>query len=659
MVKRNLFEKRTKCVIYIRVSSERQVEGFSLDGQKRELVEYAKAKGFEVETVYVEEGRSGKNIEGREAFQKMVYDVTRPDSEVGYVLVFKLSRFGRNTRDILNSINLLQKYGVNLLTKEEGLDSSTTMGNMLIAILGTIAEMERENIITQTMLGREEKARQGGWNGGFAPFGYDVVDERLVTNESSYIVKMIFDKYVNESLGIKGVVDYLNKNGIKKPVPKNRQDFQFTDWSTHTIKRILDNPVYTGFVTFGRRKTVQCLNEETGEIEYKLKQQDEYITSDEQSHEAIVSREVFDMAQQKRKSRACKGNKNIGQVPKHLLSGLLKCPQCGSNMVINYNKWSNQDNTKRITRTYICGHYNRAGAHGECSRNGIAAELIEKEVVQYTKKLISNPEFTAYLEQKIGKSLDVSEIEKDLEFCDKKLKQLERNKGSLERDIDNIMEDDKSADRKRKDMNRRLDKIYEDMEELEAQREGSLNKLSAVKEQQLNQEKIFQLLLNFDKIYDKLTNDEKRKLLHSLISEIEMYRKDEIKETKTYIKKVKYAFEVENVAQNLGNKGNGGETVCLLSKLHSDQHIEVGLQMDELDLTAAESKATYEEIKNYVLEHSGLKVSSLYIAQVKEKCGIIERVNYNLPKSENSRQPKCPPEKEAAIREALGYFHMI
>ena len=101
------------------------------------------------------------------------------------------------------------------------------------------------------------------------------------------------------------------------------------------------------------------------------------------------------------------------------------------------------------------------------------------------------------------------------------------------------------------------------------------------------------------------------------------------------------------------------ETVCLLSKLHSDQHIEVELQMDELDLTAAESKATYEEIKDYVLEHSGLKVSSLYIAQVKEKCGIIERVNYNLPKSENARQPKCPPEKEAAIREALGYFRMI
>lgn len=81
--------------------------------------------------------------------------------------------------------------------------------------------------------------------------------------------------------------------------------------------------------------------------------------------------------------------------------------------------------------------------------------------------------------------------------------------------------------------------------------------------------------------------------------------------------------------------------------------------MDELDLTAAESKAIYEEIKEYVLEHSGMKVSSLYIAQVKQKCGIIERENYNKPKSEDAKQPVCPPEKEKAIMEALKYFGMI
>ena len=101
------------------------------------------------------------------------------------------------------------------------------------------------------------------------------------------------------------------------------------------------------------------------------------------------------------------------------------------------------------------------------------------------------------------------------------------------------------------------------------------------------------------------------------------------------------------------------ETVCLLSKLQSKEHIEIEVKMDELDLTAAESKATYEEIKAYVLEHTGLKVSHLYIAQVKQKYGIIERENYNKPKSENAKQPQCPPEKEKAIKEALHHFGMI
>lgn len=101
------------------------------------------------------------------------------------------------------------------------------------------------------------------------------------------------------------------------------------------------------------------------------------------------------------------------------------------------------------------------------------------------------------------------------------------------------------------------------------------------------------------------------------------------------------------------------ETVCLLSKLNAKQHIEVDLSMDELDLTDAEKKATYQEIKDYVIEHTGLKVSSLYIAQVKQKCGIIERENYNKPKSEDAKQPQCPPEKEKAIKEALKHFGMI
>ena len=101
------------------------------------------------------------------------------------------------------------------------------------------------------------------------------------------------------------------------------------------------------------------------------------------------------------------------------------------------------------------------------------------------------------------------------------------------------------------------------------------------------------------------------------------------------------------------------ETVVLLSQQKADDYIEVELELDEFDLTSAESKATYKEIQEYVLKEHGLKVSNLYISQIKRKCGIEVGENYNLPKSEDSRQPQCPEEKEKAIKDALEHFGMV
>ena len=214
--------KGKKCVIYIRVSSERQVQGYSLEGQKRYLKEWAEFEGMTVSEIYVEPGKSGKSITGREVFQKMLNDISTGQVDVDYVVVFKLSRFGRNAKDILNSLTYIKRYGVNLICKEDGLDSSTSMGTMMITILGAVAEMERENILAQTMLGREEKAKQGGWNGGFAPYGYELIDGKLhIKEDEAPIVELIFDKFVNGGMGYSTIAGYLNRQCIPKPPSRN------------------------------------------------------------------------------------------------------------------------------------------------------------------------------------------------------------------------------------------------------------------------------------------------------------------------------------------------------------------------------------------------------------------------------------------------------
>lgn len=565
--------KGKKCVIYIRVSSERQVQGFSLEGQKRYLKEWAEFEGMTVIEIYVEPGKSGKSITGREVFQKMLEDIATGQVQADFVVVFKLSRFGRNAKDILNSLTYIQRYGVNLLCKEDGLDSSSAMGRMMITILGAVAEMERENILVQTMLGREEKAKQGGWNGGFAPYGYELVDGGLIRKENeAKIVELVFDKFVNGGMGYSTIAGYLNRQGVPKLPSKNSHGRTFVDWNTHHIKRMLDNPVYTGRIAFGRTRMEKIAGTEN---DYRRVKSEEYILSDNIVHEPIISDEIFRQAQTKRKATSATGNPSVGRSAKHLLSGILKCPMCGSSMYADVVQWTNRDGVKKKRIKYQCGHYAKA-KFGQCKKNTIPAAWVETEVIEYTKQLVRNPQFAEDIQKQIGKKVDVSEIDTEINNYQKKLNRLEHSKSNLEQDIDNIFDDDKNAERKRKGMNKRLNKIYDEICAIEDQITECEQRKVVAEQNALTKDNVYKMLLVFDEIFDRMNNIDRRKLLESLIAEINLYPKETWEENKNPIREIKYTFPIsDEVIAALSENETSVEGVVLLSHKSPDSHIKM------------------------------------------------------------------------------------
>ena len=168
-------KEKIKVYTYTRVSTAMQVDGYSLDAQKAKMKAYADYNDYEIVGEYEDAGKSGKSIEGRAQFSQMMEDIKSGKDGVSYVLVFKLSRFGRNAADVLSSLQVMQDFGVNLVCVEDGIDSSKDAGKLMISVLSAVAEIERENIRVQTMEGRIQKAREGRWNGGFAPYGYQLV----------------------------------------------------------------------------------------------------------------------------------------------------------------------------------------------------------------------------------------------------------------------------------------------------------------------------------------------------------------------------------------------------------------------------------------------------------------------------------------------------
>ena len=509
---------RTKVYIYTRVSTAMQIDGYSLDAQKARMKAFADYNDYEIVGEYEDAGKSGKSIEGRFEFNRMMEDIKSGKDGVAFVLVFKLSRFGRNAADVLSTLQIMQDFGVNLICVEDGIDSSKDSGKLMISVLSAVAEIERENILVQTMEGRRQKAREGKWNGGFAPYGYKLENgELIIAEDEAEAIRVIYDKYIHTTMGVNKIAIWLNNHGYKK---KQRQNNTLDTFSASFIKGVLDNPVYCGKLAYGRRHNEKIAGTRN---EYHIVRQDDYMLYDG-VHEAIISEEDWQSARQKRERTGIRQEKTHSLEHEHILSGILKCPNCGSGMYGNVNRKRKKDGSQyKDYFYYACKHRLEIDGHRCDYHRQWGEDTINDAVEQVIRKLVQNPTFEAAIREKINSRIDTAELDTELTEMQKRFRQLNGTKAHLGRQIDTLEYDDPHYDRKAQDLQERLDSIYDEIAAVETNISDMQMRIKNIQMQKISGDNVYQFLLYFDKLYDRFTDAEKKEFLNSFIEKVEIY----------------------------------------------------------------------------------------------------------------------------------------
>ena len=552
----------TKVYLYTRVSTAVQVDGYSLDAQKAKMKAFCEYNDYEIVGEYEDAGISGKSIENRIAFNQMMDDIKNGKDNVSYVLVFKLSRFGRNAADTLSALQTMQDFDVNLICVEDGIDSSKDAGKLMISVLSAVAEIERENIRVQTMEGRMQKAREGKWNGGFAPYGYKLVDGALVVNEEEAdAIRTIYDLNVNQGMGAAGIARYFENHGIVK-MP--RQNGKTPLFSASLIKRIIKNPVYCGKIAYGRRRMEKVRGTRN---DYHLVNKDDYILVDGK-HEPLISEELWEQAQIIRNGNAekYKRHNRVEDETIHLLSGIVKCPICGAGMYANKCTKRKKDGTfYKHFYYYGCKHRRSDRGHRCDYKRQINEELLDAAVIEAITQLVQDDRSAKFMKSKIDSKVDVSDMDAEIEAYGKQLRQCNSKRDIIISDIDSLDVDDKHYKRRKTDLENSLYRLYDHIEELEDLIMDARAKRKAAISEKMSTENIYKTIVYIDRFWDKMDSQERRDFIEQIISEVNIF--EERTPEGQWLKSIK--FNLPLIAEDISiglDKENHVETVVLLTK---------------------------------------------------------------------------------------------
>lgn len=463
--------------IYIRVSTEDQAkDGFSIHAQREKLTKYAEANDWDIFDYYVDDGISGKNLDGRPEVTRLLNDVK--EGKINNILIYKLDRLTRSVRDLIYLIELFETHNCTFNSQTEKIDTSNAVGRMFVKIIGIFAEFERENLAERVSFGYEQKTREGNYTNTNGVYGYDYVvgEKRLDINEDEKeLVNRIFDLYIDGKSYFKIAKQFNEEN-----IPTKRGGH----WAAGTIKSIVNNPLYVGKVRYG----VQEKNKEKSFI------------VDGVNFEPIISEEKWKLANSiidTRKHYCVRRYPSENSYYFHII----KCGKCGGNISARQQKQHG-----KLYITYRCNNANR----GFCKCGGFSHKTMEKAFIEYLDTL-KNMEPNEDIMQK---KKTISESEKKKQDIKKRIQKLDEKKKIVRNQFINDILD--------------AQEYHEVLEEIEKQIKlqnvqiKEINNEIETMNESYSYEDIKDLVANIKLNWQYLTNKEKQQFLERFVEIIKV-----------------------------------------------------------------------------------------------------------------------------------------
>ncbi len=495
--------KVTRVAIYVRVSTEEQAEhGYSIDAQLDTLRQYCKLYNKEIYDEYIDRGVSGKEMTKRHELQKLLRDAER--GLFDEVIVWKFNRMSRKTKDLIEIVERLNQNNVYFRSFSESFDTSTPMGKFALQMMGAVGELERNTIVDNVKLGMKQRARMGYHNGG-ACLGYKTIEiaggdrknrktSLVIVPEEAAIVRKIFELYA-AGKGFRSIANQFNREGQKT---KKGNHF-----SSDSIREIIKNPIYVGMIRYNRYE---------GWSEKRRRGKTENPIIIEGKHEAIIGQELWDKVEILF-SQKSKENPRVHD-SENLLTGLIKCPECGTSMVISRSQYRLKDGTKVSQRYYACGTFKSKGS-SVCHANSVRADYAEDYILNRIKKVLRYPKILADIVTAVNKKRvgGVSGLAQELETIDTNLEQLAKKKAKI-LDVYELDEMDRET------LSKRLDELTHEADQLHARKSELEYTMGDDGCQEISLEVIQQLLNKLDGVIETSPPEQKKTLLHMAVSEI-------------------------------------------------------------------------------------------------------------------------------------------